>query len=221
MRILFWFVRAVCRSWLQLPIPETIKNFKCFKLCEKSYLCKIRKKLHNNLINQEIVSKPEGRYLYQQKVCTCLCFVPLLGKTRKLMSKTLVHHCISNCFTYFTGVFVVRVTGGGYDAVAVMLLPDETYEQSAAAASHLLAVLRVYDDFLARYRIRPEFFCRWGNPEKLHIQLFTATSFTGANFLVTELINFLNTRKTHSSQILNLSPLKLLYIPRNFTNESQ
>lgn len=48
----------------------------------------------------------------------------------------------------------------GYDASG-MLLPDETYEESAAAACHLLAMLRVYDDFLARYRIRPEFFCRW------------------------------------------------------------
>ena len=46
------------------------------------------------------------------------------------------------------------------DDASSMLLPDETYEQGAVVAGHLLAMLRVYDDFLARYRIRPEFFCR-------------------------------------------------------------
>lgn len=47
------------------------------------------------------------------------------------------------------------------DDAFVMLLPDETYEQNARAAGHLLAILRVYDDFLARHRIKPEFFCRY------------------------------------------------------------
>uniref|UniRef100_A0A1Y1LI47 Myosin motor domain-containing protein n=3 Tax=Photinus pyralis TaxID=7054 RepID=A0A1Y1LI47_PHOPY len=52
-----------------------------------------------------------------------------------------------------------------------MLLPDETYEQNTAVAGHLLAVLRVYDDFLARHRIRPEFFCRHREKEALQKRL--------------------------------------------------
>ncbi|KYB28544.1 hypothetical protein TcasGA2_TC032521 [Tribolium castaneum] len=52
-----------------------------------------------------------------------------------------------------------------------MLLPDETYEQGAVVAGHLLAMLRVYDDFLARYRIRPEFFCRYREKEALQKRL--------------------------------------------------
>jgi hypothetical protein len=57
---------------------------------------------------------------------------------------------------------VLRVLEGPSDEddASSMLLPDETYEQGAVVAGHLLAMLRVYDDFLARYRIRPEFFCR-------------------------------------------------------------
>lgn len=61
-----------------------------------------------------------------------------------------------------------------------MLLPDETYERGVVkgvferpldnrkkdndpenvAAEQLLRVLQAYDEFLAKYRIRPEFFCR-------------------------------------------------------------
>lgn len=52
-----------------------------------------------------------------------------------------------------------------------MLLPDETYEKRAVAAGHLLAVLRAYDDFLARHRIRPEFFCRYREKEALQKRL--------------------------------------------------
>ncbi|KAF5298984.1 hypothetical protein FQA39_LY11616 [Lamprigera yunnana] len=52
-----------------------------------------------------------------------------------------------------------------------MLLPDETYEQNTATAGHLLAVLRVYDDFLTRHKIRPEFFCRHKEKEALQKKL--------------------------------------------------
>ncbi|XP_049862358.1 uncharacterized protein LOC126355893 isoform X3 [Schistocerca gregaria] len=40
---------------------------------------------------------------------------------------------------------------------AMLLRPDETYEQ---AARQLLWVLSRYDEFLERHRIRPDFFCR-------------------------------------------------------------
>lgn len=35
------------------------------------------------------------------------------------------------------------------------------YVEEVSPAEHLLAVLKVYDEFLTRYRIRPEFFCRY------------------------------------------------------------
>lgn len=40
----------------------------------------------------------------------------------------------------------------------MLLLPDQTYEE---ASRELLTVLRLCDDFLSTYRIRPEFFCRY------------------------------------------------------------
>jgi hypothetical protein len=52
--------------------------------------------------------------------------------------------------------------------VSMLLLPDETYEQGARNAEEMLAVLRLYDDFLARHRIRPEFFCKYR--EKIALQ---------------------------------------------------
>lgn len=78
---------------------------------------------------------------------------------------------VSGIFFWRVNVFSVNVNPGGWipfgDDAFEMLLPDETYEQNARAAGHLLAVLRVYDDFLARHRIKPEFFCRYG--EKIGI----------------------------------------------------
>ncbi|XP_018336090.1 unconventional myosin-IXb isoform X2 [Agrilus planipennis] len=53
-----------------------------------------------------------------------------------------------------------------------MLLPDEKYEdRSAMVAGQMLALLRLYDDFLAKYRIRPEFFCRYREKEALQKRL--------------------------------------------------
>jgi hypothetical protein len=49
-----------------------------------------------------------------------------------------------------------------------MLLPDETYEECAQSCRQLLELLRDYDDFLRRHRIRPDFFCRYN--EKMLLQ---------------------------------------------------
>ncbi|KAG5883087.1 hypothetical protein JTB14_003198 [Gonioctena quinquepunctata] len=57
------------------------------------------------------------------------------------------------------------------DHAVRMLLPDETYEQNAMVAGHLLAMLRMYDDFLSHYRIRPEFFCRYKEKQALQKRL--------------------------------------------------
>ncbi|KAG8247604.1 hypothetical protein J6590_101478 [Homalodisca vitripennis] len=40
----------------------------------------------------------------------------------------------------------------------MLLLPDQTYEE---ASREFLTVAKLCDDFLAQYRIRPEFFCRY------------------------------------------------------------
>lgn len=83
-------------------------------------------------------------------------------------TRTLSVPCVRRAplLARFIGLFICRGrgtsrTGGRGDDAFDMLLPDETYEQNARAAGHLLAILRVYDDFLARHRIRPEFFCRY------------------------------------------------------------
>ncbi|KAF7268136.1 hypothetical protein GWI33_018699 [Rhynchophorus ferrugineus] len=50
----------------------------------------------------------------------------------------------------------------------IMLLPDETYEQSAGSLLQLLHILEDYDSFLQAHRIRPEFFCRYREKQLLH-----------------------------------------------------
>jgi hypothetical protein len=63
--------------------------------------------------------------------------------------------------------------------VSMLLLPDETYEEGARNAEEMLAVLRLYDDFLARHRIRPEFFCKYREKIALQRSLRTLHSLQG------------------------------------------
>lgn len=63
--------------------------------------------------------------------------------------------------------------------VSMLLLPDETYEEGARNAEEMLAVLRLYDDFLARHRIRPEFFCKYREKVALQRSLRTLHSLQG------------------------------------------
>jgi hypothetical protein len=63
--------------------------------------------------------------------------------------------------------------------VRMLLLPDETYEEGARNAEEMLAVLRLYDDFLARHRIRPEFFCKYREKVALQRSLRTLHSLQG------------------------------------------
>jgi hypothetical protein len=62
---------------------------------------------------------------------------------------------------------------------SMLLLPDETYEEGARNAQEMLAVLTLYDDFLARHRIRPEFFCKYREKLALQRSLRTLHSLQG------------------------------------------
>jgi hypothetical protein len=63
--------------------------------------------------------------------------------------------------------------------ISMLLLPDETYEEGARNAEEMLAVLRLYDDFLTRHRIRPEFFCKYREKVALQRSLRTLHSLQG------------------------------------------
>ena len=68
---------------------------------------------------------------------------------------------------------------GEMTVASMLLMPDETYEEGARNAQQMLAVLRLYDDFLARHRIRPEFFCKYREKVALQRSLRTLHSLQG------------------------------------------
>lgn len=81
----------------------------------------------------------------------------------------------------FCGGTTPRLPTAGEDmtVASMLLLPDETYEEGARNAQEMLAVLRLYDEFLARHRIRPEFFCKYREKVALQKSLRTLHSLQG------------------------------------------
>ena len=71
------------------------------------------------------------------------------------------------------------IAGEEMTVASMLLLPDETYEEGARNAQEMLAVLTLYDDFLARHRIRPEFFCKYREKLALQRSLRTLHSLQG------------------------------------------